>query len=207
MRPWLAHYDYWVPPGLTYPQRPLCDILDATAIDVPDRAATAFLGATLTFREIKRRSDWFAAALGSLGLAKGDRVGIMLPNCPQYLIAAFAVLRHGAVIVNINQSYTSREAAGIAVDSGLRIVVTLDTLAPLVFGLRSQTSIAHVIVTSAAEYSAAAAPPPRIDGALTFADLVTGEGPAPVVVTPIAADDLAVVQYTGGTTGTPKGAM
>src|ERR1700704_6680663 len=105
-RPWLRHYDYWVPPSLTYPERPLCEILDTTAIDVPDRPATAFLGAELTFREIKEQSDRLAVALVRLGVAKGDRVGIMLPNCPQYIVATFAVLRLGAIVVNVNPTYT-----------------------------------------------------------------------------------------------------
>ena len=130
-RPWLAHYDYWVPPSLTYPERPLWEILDAAYVEVPDNPATAFLGATLTYRDLKIRSDWFAAALGRLGIRKGDRVGIMLPNCPQYIIAAFAILRHGAIVVNINPTYTAREVLALAVDSGMRVLVTLDVLAPL----------------------------------------------------------------------------
>ncbi len=206
-RPWLAHYDYWVPPSVTYPERPLWEILDAAYVDLPDRIATIFLGATLTYRDIKVRSDWFAAALATLGIGKGDRVGIMLPNCPQYLVAAFAVLRRGAIVVNLNPTYTARELLTLAADSGIRAIVTLDALAPVVRGVQAQTAIEHVIVTSLAEYSAAAAEPPRADGCLTFADLVAGQGPAPITRVPIAADDVAVLQYTGGTTGTPKGAM
>ncbi|MGC4083961.1 MAG: AMP-binding protein [Vicinamibacterales bacterium] len=83
-RPWLSHYDYWVPPHLTYPERPLWEILDAAVIDVPERAATVFMGGTLSYRDLKWRSDWFAASLARLGVTRGDRVGIMLPNCPQY---------------------------------------------------------------------------------------------------------------------------
>src|SRR5262245_32965402 len=92
-RPWLRHYDYWVPPSMTYPGRPLTEILDSVAIEIPDRPATAFLGAELTFREIKVRSDRLATALARQGIGKGDRVGIMLPNCPPYIVAAFAILR------------------------------------------------------------------------------------------------------------------
>ena len=206
-RPWLAHYDYWVPPSLTYPERPLWEILDTACVEIPDRPATAFLGATLTYRDIKIRSDWFAASLGRLGIEKGDRVGIMLPNCPQYMIAAFAVLRHGAIVVNINPTYTARELLTIAVDSGVRIVVTLDAMAPVVSSIAAQARIEHIIVTSMAEYSSEGAPPPRIEGALTFADLASGSGQAPITRVPIAPDDVAVLQYTGGTTGAPKGAM
>jgi long-chain acyl-CoA synthetase len=211
IRPWLRHYDYWVPPSLTYPQRPLCDILDTSAIDVADRPATAFLGAELTFREIKTQSDGFAAVLVGLGVSKGDRVGIMLPNCPQYIVSAFAVLRLGAVVVNVNPTYTAREVQSLAADSGMIAMVTLDVLAPLVLEIRSKTRLVHVVVTSLGEYSAARSAPSRVDGTLTLADLLAearekGLGRvAPRVA--ISPDDLAVLQYTGGTTGTPKGAM
>jgi long-chain acyl-CoA synthetase len=211
IRPWLRHYDYWVPPSLTYPERPLCEILDTAAIDVADRPATAFLGAELTFREIKAQSDACAVGLAGLGIAKGDRVGIMLPNCPQYIVAAFAVLRLGAVVVNVNPTYTAREVLSLATDSGMIAIITLDVLAPLVLGIRSKTHIAHVVATSLAEYSAARSAPPQVQDTLNLADLIagarqTGAGTvAPRVA--ISPDDLAVLQYTGGTTGTPKGAM
>ena len=148
VRPWIRHYDYWVPPHLTYPERPLCEILDTAAVDVAERPATAFLGAELTFREIKTRSDGLATALARLGVAKGDRVGIMLPNCPQYIIAAFAVLRLGAIVVNVNPTYTAREFLTVATDSGMCALLTLDRLAPLVLDVRAQTRIVHVVVTS-----------------------------------------------------------
>jgi len=206
-RPWQQHYDYWVRPHLTYPGRPLADILNISAIEKPDRTATHFLGAELTFADLKRRADAFAASLAGLGIAKGDRVGIMLPNCPQYIFAAFAVLRLGAVVVNINPSYTAREVLTVLTDSGARVVVTLDLLAPLIDTIHAQTRIEHVIVTSLAEYSAAAAAPPRVDGALTLATLMKPVAPADIPRVHIEPDDLAVLQYTGGTTGTPKGAM
>jgi len=210
-RPWLRHYDYWVRPHMTYPGRPLSDILSAAAVDLPDRPATSFFGAQLTFRELKRRSDALAAALAERGITKGDRVGIMLPNCPQYIIAAFSILRLGAVVVNINPSYTAREVLIVTGDSGLRMLITLDVLAPLVAGIRAQTPIEHVIVTSLAEYTPQAMPPPRVADALSLTDLLSRRDPTPggTAFAPvrIAPDDLAVLQYTGGTTGTPKGAM
>ena len=126
-RPWYAHYDYWVRPHLNYPRRPLTDILRIAASDVPDKPATAFLGAQLTFAEIKDRSDRFATALSRMGIAKGDRVGVMLPNCPQYLITVFGILRLGAIVVNINPLYTPREIAVVAQDSGMRLLVVLDS--------------------------------------------------------------------------------
>jgi long-chain acyl-CoA synthetase len=206
-RPWLDHYDYWVRPHLSYPGRPLADILAITAVERPNAQATEFLGAQLTFLDLKRRADALAAALARLGIVKGDRVGIMLPNCPQYIVSAFAILRLGAIVVNINPSYTAREALIVAGDSGVRLVITLDALAPLVQSIRSQCAIEQVIVTSLAEYSAAPAPPPEIADTLALTSLLTPVTGNDLPRVPIAPDDLAVLQYTGGTTGTPKGAM
>src|SRR5215510_11519161 len=163
-RPWLKRYDYWVRSNLSYPGRPLADILNISAVERPDHPATHFLGAQLTFLDLKRRADALAASLARLGIVKGDRVGIMLPNCPQYIIAAFGILRLGAIVVNINPSYTPREALIVTSDSGVRVVITLDALAPLVQGIQPQCAIERVIITSLAEYSAAAAAPPRVDG-------------------------------------------
>ena len=206
-RPWLNHYDYWVPRHMTYPQRPLCDILDTVAIDLPERPATVFLGAVLTFRELKQRSDRLATALARLGIERGDRVGIMLPNCPQYVITTFAILRHGAIVVNINPTYTARELLTVAADSGIRFLVTLDILAPLALGIRTETSIERVIVTSLAEYSERSGPAPDVDGTVSLAALIDDVPTADVITCPARGDDVAVLQYTGGTTGTPKGAM
>ena len=206
-RPWERHYDYWVRTRLTYPGRPLFDVLAISAVDRPDKPATHFLGAQLTFSELKRRADALAASLARLGVAKGDRVGIMLPNCPQYIVAAFGVLRLGAIVVNINPAYTAREAQIVAADSRCRLVITLDALAPLIQSVQPQTAVETIVVTSLAEYSAAAAAPPRVDGALTLADLLAPARAADIPRVAIDPEDLAVLQYTGGTTGTPKGAM
>ena len=217
-RHWQQHYDYWVRPHMTYPGRPLGDILALTAVHRPAKVATHFLGAELTFLDLKRRSDALAASLAGLGIAKGDCVGIMLPNCPQYIIAAFAILRLGAVVVNINPSYTAREALSVTSDSTPRVLIALDALMPMIAAIRDQTTIEQIIVTSLAEYSAAAAAPPRIDGTLPLADLIATRSASDVDQVPIRSrpdagqvqigpDDLAVLQYTGGTTGTPKGAM
>jgi long-chain acyl-CoA synthetase len=206
-RPWLRHYDYWVRPHMNYPERPLHEILSTTAVDIPDSPATAFLGATLTFSELKVRADRLATSLARLGITKGDRVGIMLPNCPQYIISAFAILRLGAVVVNINPIYTAREVLDVANDSGMCAIVTLDVLAPLALGVKKNTRIETIIVTSMAEYSAAPALAPRVDGTLTLADLLSDVSGLDLPRVPFDPQDLAVLQYTGGTTGTPKGAM
>jgi long-chain acyl-CoA synthetase len=206
-RPWLKFYDYWVRPSLTYPTRPLHEILSTTAVEMPDAQATAFLGGSLTFGELKQRADRLSAALVRLGVKKNDRVAIMLPNCPQYVISAFATLRLGAVIVNINPIYTQREVLNVANDSGIKVLITLDRLAPLALEIQPTTPIEHVVVTSLAEYSAEAAPPPKIAGTLSLSDLIAVDDGNRLPRLAIEPDHLAVLQYTGGTTGTPKGAM
>jgi long-chain acyl-CoA synthetase len=207
-RPWLNHYDYWVRPHMNYPRRPLHEILRITAVEVPDRPATAFLGAHLTFGQIKEQADKFATALARLGIRQKDRVGIMLPNCPQYLVAAFAVLRLGATVVNVNPLYTPREVLVVAQDSGMSAMLTLDALAPVTLSVRDQTKIKNVIITSLVEYSPAATPPATIEGTLRFADLLVEVDEPDLPRVEIDTDeDVAVLQYTGGTTGVPKGAM
>ena len=190
-RPWYAHYDYWVRPHLNYPRRPLTDILRIAASDVPDKPATAFLGAQLTFAEVKDRSDRFATALARMGIVKGDRVGIMLPNCPQYLVATFGILRLGAIVVNINPLYTPREVAVVAQDSGMRALVVLNQLAPVA----EAAGVEQLIVTGFAKGG-------------SFEEMIDAvDAPQLPRVEVDPENDVAVLQYTGGTTGTPKGAM
>jgi long-chain acyl-CoA synthetase len=206
-RPWLKHYDYWVRPHMSYPTRPLYEILSTTAVEMPDGHATQFLGAALTYREIKQRTDRLAKALLRLGVQKGNRVGIMLPNCPQYIIAAFAILRLGGVVVNINPIYTARELENVVKDSGARVLITLEKLAPLALDIQAKTALEHIILTSLAEYAAEAAAPPKVANTLTFSELLAVEDDFDLPLVRIVPEDLAVLQYTGGTTGTPKGAM
>lgn len=207
-RPWLNHYNYWIPAHTNYPRRPLHEILRITACEVPDRPATAFLGKHLTFAELKERADKFASALHRLGIKQGDRVGIMLPNCPQYLIATFAVFRLGAIVVNVNPIYTPREILVVAKDSNMRALLTLDLIAPLVMSVRTEASIENIIITSLGEYSAASTATPEVAGTLLMSDLMESVEKIDLPRVEIDTDeDVAVLQYTGGTTGIPKGAM
>ena len=206
-KPWLDHYDYWMRPHINYPRRPLYEILRLTAVQAPESVATAFQGAHLTYAQIKEQSDKLATALVRLGVKQGDRIGIMLPNCPQYIITTFAILRLGAIVVNINPLYTPREVAVVAGDSGMRLVFTLDLLAPIVFAAREQTSLEKVIITSLTEYSPLATPPAVIEGSDRFADLLASVAEAELPPVEVHPEDVAVLQYTGGTTGVPKGAM
>ncbi|OFW45491.1 MAG: hypothetical protein A3J29_20580 [Acidobacteria bacterium RIFCSPLOWO2_12_FULL_67_14b] len=203
----MDHYDYWVPAHTNYPRRSLYEILRRTAAVCPELPATTFLGADLTFGEIKEKVDRLATALAAHGIAKGDRVGIMLPNCPQYVIGVFAVLRLGAIVVNINPAYTAPEVTFILSDSGVRMVLTLDVLAPSVMALQPG-SLETIVITSMAEYSPAAVPPAAATGVARLADLIAAAVTIDLPRVPIDADtDVAVLQYTGGTTGVPKAAM
>src|SRR5437763_6008366 len=163
-KPWLKHYDFWVPEQMNFPRQPIHQILNLAALQFTDRPATAFREAQLTFGEIKAQVDKLATALARLGIGKGDRVGIMLPNCPQYLISFFAIVRLGAIVANVNPIYTPREVEMVARDSGMRAIITIDALAETILSAQAQSQIEQVITTSLEDYTGdtqAAAPAPR----------------------------------------------
>ena len=101
-KPWLKHYDFWVPAEINAPNQPLYQILQIASVCYKERPAMAFMGAEFDFGQMKSRVDRLATALARLGIGKSDRVGIMLPNCPQYPISFFAIVRLGAIVVNVN---------------------------------------------------------------------------------------------------------
>jgi long-chain acyl-CoA synthetase len=208
-KPWLKNYDLWAPAEINPPNQPLYQILQVASGAYREKPAVAFMGAFIDFGDAKKLVDLLATALQKLGVVKGDRVGIMLPNCPQYLLSFFAVVRLGAIVVNVNPIYTPREVEMVAKDSGMRAIIALDLLATNIFGVRANTAIENVILTSLLDYSATPdMAPPTPEGALSFKSLIAGidEVDLPrVEIDP--AEDVAVLQYTGGTTGVPKGAM
>ncbi|HZS06678.1 MAG TPA: long-chain fatty acid--CoA ligase [Blastocatellia bacterium] len=208
-KPWLRHYDYWVPAEANFPRQPIYQVLNLAATQFADRPATAFFGAQLTFGELKWQADKLATALARMGIGKGDRVGVMLPNCPQYVISFFAITRLGAIVANVNPIYTPREVEHVANDSGMRAIIALDALAHVVLGLQAKTGIEKVITTSVLAYSAnPQSAPATPEGTLSFTELMAGvERPELPRVEIDAEEDVAALVYTGGTTGTPKGAM
>src|SRR5262245_46508397 len=129
-KPWLKNYDIWVPAEINPPHQPLYQILQIASWTYTEKPAVAFMGAFISFGDLKKLVDRLATALQKLGVVKGDRVGIMLPNCPQYLIGFFAVTRLGAIVVNVNPIYTPREVEMVAKDAGMRAIISLDLLAP-----------------------------------------------------------------------------
>ena len=219
--PWTSHYDPGVPAELEYPDAALGELLDDAAESHPEATATIFFGRRRSYRGLHRDVVRFAAGLRALGVRPGDRVAIMLPNCPQFLIAFYATLRIGAVVVPCNPLYTPREIAHQLADSGAETIVVLSRVYPVIRAARADTPLRNVIVTNIKEempavtrllftlakekkdgHRQALAGDP---GAVAFpAVLRSGGDGAAATVQP---SDLAVLQYTGGTTGVPKAAM
>jgi long-chain acyl-CoA synthetase len=225
-KPWLKHYDFWVPAMATYPRQPVFRTLDVGTSNYPDRAATVFFGAEMTFRQLRDRSLRLAAALASFGVGKGDRVGIMLPNCPQFPVSFFGILRTGATVVAINPTYTAREFERLAKDSRIRTLIVMDQFAPTILEVAASTEIERIIVVKLQDYmpeAVAAIYTAERAGSLPglaglreaagpidvcdFSELIASTEPRHLRVEINAEEDLAALQYTGGTTGTPKGAM
>jgi long-chain acyl-CoA synthetase len=225
-RPWLTAYPASVPPDIDIPDIPVHRMLTEAAAAYPNRTAIAFLGSSTTYRELAQQVERFATGLADLGVERGDRVALVLPNCPQFLVAFFAALRAGAVVVPLNPLGTEAELQRQLSDCGVAVVVCLDKTFATVDAARRRTGVQHVIVTSIADYlpmlqrsllrlpvrrarrrrEQLTATLPRSAEATPFVDVMRATGRAPqVTVNP--AEDLAAVQYTGGTTGVTRGAM
>jgi long-chain acyl-CoA synthetase len=220
--PWLEHYDAGVPATLApYPQRTLVDYLADLAREIPDAPALLYKGATVTWAGLARASDAFACGLSALGVARGDRVALLLPNCPQFIIAEFAAWKLGAIVAPLNPTYTDRELEIPLREHGVETIVTLTRFYQRVKDVQRRTALTRVVATNIKDYF-----PPllrllftlvrekrdgdRIElerGDHDFSALVRandGRQPATQTLTP---DDPAVLLLSGGTTGTPKGAL
>ncbi len=223
-RPWLVHYPEGVPADVEIEDRPLTSLLDDAARDFPDHVATAFLGSTLTYRQLHEQIARVAGGLRALGVGPGDRVALVLPNSTDHVVVFWAVLRLGAVIVECNPLYTAHELGHQLEDSGATVAVVLDRAFEAVASVRSSTSLRHVVVSSVADQLPARQrlllrlplPKARVALAKVRTTLPTGTAAVPFRVLrrgepveqhPVAPSDVALLQYTGGTTGVPKGAM
>lgn len=214
-KPWYKFWPEGVPKSIEYPNISLGEALGETARKFPQNPAIIYFGRRITYGELDQFVDKFTTALQDLGVKKGDRVGIQLPNIPQFVIAFYGALRAGAVCVACSPMYKARELEHQLNDAGVQTLVVMDSLYPIVQGIRDRTKLRNVIATSPRDYL-----PPLLrtlaplkgvkshecPGALDFVSLMKkyGPNPKPVEVKP---HDLAVLQYTGGTTGVPKGAM
>jgi long-chain acyl-CoA synthetase len=193
-----------MPKTLQYPNIPLHEVLQKTAKEHPEKTAIVFRSQKLTYAELDRFSDNFASALTSLGVVKGDRVAVFLPDIPQFVIAYFGVLKSGAVVTTVSPLYREREVEYQLNDSEAVALVTLDSLYPIVEGVWSRTKLKHVVVTSLEAFASNMEPKPNVYPLQELLAEKTAET-IPVQINP--AQDLAALQYTGGTTGTAKGAM
>ncbi len=229
-KPWLAHYEKEVPQTIAYPQIPLHQMLEDSARKYPDQTAAQLvlrylgpltLGGALTYRQLLDQVNRFAAALTALGVKKGDRVALMLPNLPQMLIAFYGTLKLGAIVVNTNPTYTAREIEHQFSDAGAETVVILSGFYSKLKEIQDRTRVKRVIIADVPDYVPAPfnalvkrtvkkhgqmVDVPEGNGVYYFRKLLNAH-PEPPPTVAIASEDTALFQYTGGTTGVPKAAM
>lgn len=218
--PWLAHYVHPCDWRLDLPPLSLPDFFLASVAAHADRPLVDFMGRTYSYAQIRGEALRFAAGLQRLGIARGDRVGLYLPNVPNYLAAYYGASIAGATLVNFSPLYTAAELAAQVADSGTRLLVTVDSsaLLPTALEVLEQSALETLVVGSLAAQLPALkglairllgrkslTRVPARPGVLRWDDVLADGAPAPVAIDP--QSDLALLQYTGGTTGTPKGAM
>ena len=223
-RPWLAHYPAGVPHEIDPDAFPsVVAVLQSAIAQYRDRPAFSSLGRQLTYGEVDALSRRFAAfLLGDLGLKQGDRVAIMMPNCLQYPVATFGILRAGLTVVNVNPMYTPRELRHQLVDSGAAAILVLDNFGSTVEQSLEGSAVRHVVTTGLGDmlpfpkgaidnfvlkHVKKMVPAYRLPGAIRFRDALARGDRHPLPDVAIASDDIAFLQYTGGTTGVAKGAM
>ncbi len=226
-RPWFNFYARGVPHVVEIPDVPVTALLDDAAARFGRRSALRYFGGSMSFRRLDRLADTFADGLAALRVQRGDRVALILPNCPQFLIAWFGVLRMGAVAVPFNPLYTADEMRHQLRDSGATVAVAFDQAYERIDRIRKETQLEHVITTSLTEYLPAKmrlALRLPVQKAREAREKLTAEldpdaevlswtdvfrrSSGPRLQTLVDPDkDLAALLYTGGTTGRPKGAM
>ncbi|MEK6697974.1 MAG: long-chain fatty acid--CoA ligase [Nitrospirota bacterium] len=220
-RPWVKFYERDVPESLTYPDLTLGNVLGQTASKYPDNTALVFYGRKISYTELDALVNRFAHALTGLGVKKGDRVALMLPNIPQMVIAYYGTLRLGAIAVATNPLYKAHELEVQLKDSGAETLVAVDMFYPVISPVLPRTAVKHLILCGIKDYL----PFPlnllypikariekqwvrvkRVPPIHDFLSLLN-EAQATPVNSRVSPDDTAILQYTGGTTGTPKGAV
>jgi long-chain acyl-CoA synthetase len=229
--PWFAHYEKGVPRTIAESNKTLQDLLSDSAAKFPNNIAGRMvlkylpLGLTInsrvSYKELDALTSRFAAALQGLGIKKGDRVAIMLPNCPQVLVAYFGILKAGAIVVNINPTYPTTELKHVLADCRADAIVMLSGLVERLLPVREEVGMKHIIVTDMPDtlswpFNSMVAKTVRASGLMKdvtygngvhrFSELMEGAPSKPTAVA-VSPDDVVLFQYTGGTTGIPKAAM
>ncbi|TMW71651.1 AMP-binding protein [Alteribacter natronophilus] len=222
-RPWLEHYPEGIPHRIQYEEKALQTYLEEAAHETPDKAALHFMGKEMTFGEVYDEALRFANALQDLGVKKGDRVAIMLANTPQSVVSYYGTLLAGGIVVQTNPLYVERELEHQMADSGAKVMICLDLVYPRVANILNKSKLEHVIVTGIKDYL----PFPKnliypfiqkkntgikVDISYnskthSFTELLKKSRAEEVNVSIDPAEDLALLQYTGGTTGVAKGVM
>jgi long-chain acyl-CoA synthetase len=209
---WLKYYDPSVPQSIHYPDIPVQQLLYVAAATQPYKASTNFFGTELTFRQIRSRVLRMANALIGLGIKKGDRVALALPNCPQYVISYYGVLAAGGIVVNVNPMYTVGELKFMIENTSAETLITFDGAFDVMKPLIEELKIKNVLVTSVTDYISGF--PASTARSLNlkkdwhhFCELLEQYAYERVPEIEFHSADIAVIQFTGGTTGLPKGAM
>jgi long-chain acyl-CoA synthetase len=222
-KPWLEQYPEGVPAHIDFENyASILDIFEQSCSEYRERVAYMNFDRAMTYGELDRLSRDFAAWLQSKGMQKGDRIALMMPNVLQYPVALFGAMRAGMVIVNTNPMYTARELRHQLTDSGARAIVIVENFAHVLEKIRDEVPVEQVITTRIGDllgfpksllmnlvlkYVKKAVPPYRLDGATPFSDTLAVGARLQLDPPDLTLDDLAFLQYTGGTTGVAKGAM
>ncbi|NVM28506.1 MAG: long-chain fatty acid--CoA ligase [Candidatus Helarchaeota archaeon] len=207
-KPWLKNYDEDVPAHIDYPEINLYEILDAAAKDFGKKTAIWFQKRKISYKDFKNIADRLATALVDLGVKKGDIVAIMIPNFPQFILSFFGILKAGAIATACSVLLTEHELAYQLNDSGAETIIVWDRQLEKIKNIKDRTRLKNIIITSVFDYIPnAPRDPPEIAGTRQFLNLINKTKPNPPKFEINPKETLAVLQYTGGTTGLPKGAM
>ena len=221
-RVWIKHYAPGVPAEIDIDEyASIRDLMEAAFANYPTRPAFTCMGRSITFHELDTLSSAFGAWLQSQGCRKGTRIALMMPNILQYPVALFGALRAGCTVVNVNPLYTPRELEHQLHDSGAEVIVVVENFAHTVAEVRAGSPLRHVVVTSIGEmlglkgilvdfvvrHVRKLVEPWSLPGAIRFSDALREGGRHPLSRVPLGHDDIAFLQYTGGTTGVAKGAV